>query len=293
MRVAVTGSHGFIGRDVARALREAGHDVVGLVRSPAPPGTSPLAERFFDLETALDPAVLDGIETVIHCAFVRATSATHDAYRINVEGTIALAEATSRAAARFVLLSSLSAIPGAQSVYGRQKWELERRLAGNADVVRPGLVIGKGGLVENLVSAMRRLRVAPLIDRGMQPIQPVWLHDLSALLLALIERRDAPRTWTVAADPPLTVAGFTRDVARAFGLRVVTLSLPFPIAYAASRWLESRGLPTPLATESLLGLAGSQVQPADDVGPLGVVLMPWSEQCLALALAFSAASARG
>jgi NAD(P)-dependent dehydrogenase (short-subunit alcohol dehydrogenase family) len=66
MKVAVTGSHGLIGRSLLGELRRAGHDVVRVVRSPEGGG----AARWDPGAGTIDSARLEGVEAVVHLAGV-------------------------------------------------------------------------------------------------------------------------------------------------------------------------------------------------------------------------------
>src|SRR5258707_10467278 len=64
MRVAVTGSSGLIGTALRDSLRRDGHEVTRVVRRPPQPG-----EIRWDPQAGgagLDPAVLDGVDAVVH-----------------------------------------------------------------------------------------------------------------------------------------------------------------------------------------------------------------------------------
>ena len=101
MRVLVTGSAGRIGRAIyARLLRERGHEVVGLDRTPA---------STVDLTGDLgDPFLLRravrGIDAVVHAAALHAPhvniSPDSEFDRINVHATTTLAQMAAEAGAR-------------------------------------------------------------------------------------------------------------------------------------------------------------------------------------------------
>lgn len=65
MRIAITGASGFVGRAVARTLREAGHEVLALVRT----GTGAPGTAHWDPATgALDATALGAVDAVVHLA---------------------------------------------------------------------------------------------------------------------------------------------------------------------------------------------------------------------------------
>lgn len=67
-RVAITGSNGFVGGNIARVLQMAGHEVIGIVRSN-PATELPWGTRVTDLSSM--PSItesLQGIDAVVHCA---------------------------------------------------------------------------------------------------------------------------------------------------------------------------------------------------------------------------------
>ena len=120
------------------------------------------------------------------------------------------------AVSRAVFLSSLSARPGATSVYARQKLDAEALFAADGDaVIRAGLVLGPGGLVGDTVALMRRVRVVPLIGGGRQPVQPVGVEDLATIVERIVTRDDLTGTYVVADPTPTTAAALYRAIARA------------------------------------------------------------------------------
>ncbi len=150
--IAITGATGFAGRHAVAALLAAGHRVKALVRNPAtaslPSEVEPVHGDIFASD-ALE-RLLDGADAVVHLAGVLAANHPHDYFRVNAHGTVALAEAASRAGTkRFVHISSLAARELALSPYAASKRAGEdaiSALAGklNAAIIRPPAVYGPG-----------------------------------------------------------------------------------------------------------------------------------------------------
>ncbi|MEV4570433.1 NAD-dependent epimerase/dehydratase family protein [Nonomuraea sp. NPDC049419] len=121
MRVMVTGSAGFIGRHVAGALEDAGHDVVGL--------------DIIDGTDVRDPRALDellpGVEVVVHQAAKVGlgvdVSDLPDYASINVYGTAVLLAAMARHDIRRLVLAS------SMVIYGEGRYACAAH-----GVVRPG-----------------------------------------------------------------------------------------------------------------------------------------------------------
>ncbi|MGH8825521.1 MAG: NAD-dependent epimerase/dehydratase family protein [Jiangellaceae bacterium] len=103
MRYALTGATGFVGGALARLLRDAGHEVVALVRDPAK--ASPLADRGVSLshgdldDTAGLDVLCAGVDGLFHVAgWYRLGSRTpQQGWRINVDGTRNVLSAATRA----------------------------------------------------------------------------------------------------------------------------------------------------------------------------------------------------
>ena len=198
MKILVTGASGFIGNFLLAALRGAGHKVRAASRSL-------VEQRGIDYVSApeLGPdgdwsRALNGVDVVIHLAgrahvpSKNADAETDEVYfRINTEGTRALAEQAAAAGAKhFVFLSSCHAVaaesevqitektqPNPQTAYGRSKLEAERAirkaLSNTAcawTILRPPLVYGKGnkanfGLLLKLVKSGIPLQLASVRNR--------------------------------------------------------------------------------------------------------------------------------
>jgi nucleoside-diphosphate-sugar epimerase len=251
--VAVTGATGFVGGGLLAAFARAGIPAVGFARDPSRGGERAPAYRSYALEKALSPAALDGIDVLVHCAFVPHRHGARDSSERNVRGTIALYGAAREAGVRFVFLSSLSAVPEARSEYGRHKLALERALRDtDALLLRPGLVVGNGGLVRGLYDAAQRGFV-PLIDGGQQLVQVIGMRDLAdAIVLGVAAGLRGAHV--VAAERALTLRELARSLCRRFGLTPRYVGVPYALAWPVAVAADRLGLRLPLTPENLLGM---------------------------------------
>ena len=111
MRVLVTGSEGFLGRHVCRALKARGHDVVGL-------DTAPGAEVVADITKVLPLMKLDAI---VHLAALAApnlcTANPESAFSVNVLGTQQVLRLALESGARKFVFSSSAHVYGVGPKY--------------------------------------------------------------------------------------------------------------------------------------------------------------------------------
>jgi nucleoside-diphosphate-sugar epimerase len=173
LKYLVTGATGFIGGRVTRMLREAGHDVVALVRSPdAATGLSALgvelaAGDITDRESMRQP--MQGVDGVFHLAAWYKIGARDRsmAWRINVAGTRNVVEMMREVGVpKGVYTSTLAVFSDTHgkvvdeyylfegrhlSDYDRTKWEAHYGVAGPQMaaglplvIVQPGLNYGPG-----------------------------------------------------------------------------------------------------------------------------------------------------
>lgn len=173
-RILVTGANGFVGRAVVEEGARRGLEMTAVTRCPVdwPDGVTGAALPG-GLEQADWSAALAGTNAVVHCAarvhVMRETSADplEEFRRINVAGTVRLAEQAAVAGVRrFVLISTVkvngeSTMPGRPFTaedpprpidpYGISKWEAEQalhrvgaRTGMEIVVIRPALVYGPG-----------------------------------------------------------------------------------------------------------------------------------------------------
>jgi nucleoside-diphosphate-sugar epimerase len=231
LRVMVTGATGFVGCHTARALRDAGHHVRLLVRSPdkmkrvlAPFGMDALEHVQGDIADPRAVALaLDGVDAVVHAAAMVNVHA-HDALetiRTNRRGTeLVIGGAVERGISRIVQVSSSSALfnPGLQKVdedsplgtqavgYGRSKIESDLYVRGlqahGAPVYTtyPGSVIGPDdpGISEAMLGLRATLDELCIITSS--GIQIVDVRDVALAHLRLVERGGPPSRYTMGGQ---------------------------------------------------------------------------------------------
>lgn len=247
MRYAITGATGFLGGELARQLREAGHDVVALVRTPSK------AEKLTDLGVELVPGDLDnaaaldrlctGVDGLFHVAGWYAVGVRNGqelGETVNVRGTLNVLDAAQRNNVPKVVYTSTLAINSDTagrlvneeysftgthlSHYDRTKAEahtIAEDFAGAGlpvVIVQPGLIYGPGD------TALTGEFIAKVAE-GKRPQVPAegelcWAHvsDVARGHILAMEKGEPGRSYMLAG-PRASLAQGLRIVAEAAGTK--------------------------------------------------------------------------
>ena len=191
MRVFVTGATGFVGGEVLKQLRAAGHLARCLVRRGSEgklPAEEGIEVRYGD---ATDPLSLDGTlegcQAVIHLVgIIREIpfqGVTFDKLHPGATGNL-VAAAEAQGVRRYLQMSANGARPDAETDYHRSKWRAEERVASSSlqwTIFRPSLIFGPGDAFVNLIAdMMHKLPVMPVIGDGRYRMTPVAVEDVAA-----------------------------------------------------------------------------------------------------------------
>ncbi len=252
--VGITGASGYLGTRLAEHFDRAGWRVIRLVRSPLA-GVS--SDRHYDLKEAVDPAVFDSIDVLVHAAYDLTARRSEEVWRNNVEGSRRLIDGARRyGVGRIIVVSSMSAFDGTTQLYGRAKLAIESAtLAAGGYVVRPGLVWGDrpGGMAEAL-ERLCRLRLVPLIAGGAHQFLVCDL-DVSAAVVALATTTGlAPQVIGVADPHAVDFRSVLETFAQRQGLRCRFLPVPSWLVYWSLRAAEAVRVPLPIRADSVVGL---------------------------------------
>lgn len=280
MRIMLIGAGGFIGRYILSELLAAGHDVVGVVRTP---GNLPAAfpgVRFFplDLVTATDEEAwrshVTGIDCIINAAGILKGAGMEAVHARMPE---ALYRAALRAGVKHaVLISAVSAREDVATDYAASKLAGEQVLRSSGlgwTILRPSLVYGDGSYGgTSLLRGMAGLPfLIPLPGDGEFAFTPIHAQDL-ARSVGLICGNDAFHGQTLEPVGPETL-NLKDLLARykawlGFG-RARFLSVPMPVMRLLGRVGDIAGA-GPVSTNSLVqmvaGNAGDSAAYARSIG---------------------------
>jgi len=276
MRFAVSGASGFIGSRLCAALLKKEKNVVALSRrEPSWLAGSKALWKKYDLTDELDAgALLGGVDVVIHCAHSQAPDESARYLAQNVEGARRIKVAAEKAGVKqFVYISSISSHPAAESLYGRSKLSAERLMDPARDlIVRPGLVVGDGGIFARMSGSLAKTRIVPLFFGGAQVIQPVWIEDLCSGIMIAVEKK-MTGTLNIADPDGMSYRDFFRAIGRRMGVEPVFVPLPGAVALMCLKLTETLGIKLPVTSENLLGLkAMIKFESAPDLARLGILL---------------------
>lgn len=253
MRVAVTGSTGFIGGHLALRLEADGHRVLALGRRPsAPAGLVASDYVSWDLgRGGPAPGAIADCEAVVHVAAHVADWGSRATFQaVTVEGTGRLLDGVAPGA-RVMVIGSASVydprrphacaseaeapVERYMNEYGWAKAAQERLIARrrpDALIFRPHAVYGPGDrtLLPRLVDARRHGRL--LLPAGGRHVMSVTHVDsLADAVLAGLRRPAVRGPMNVADATPVAPADMLLAVFDALGLRTRIWSIPVPIGW--------------------------------------------------------------
>lgn len=272
MRVLVVGASGFIGRHVVGRLLAEGMYVTVAGRVPDRltrlwPGAAAMACDLSRDDSAVWAGRLAGIDAVVNCAGLMGDGADYAA--VHDRGARALFDAClSVGMGRIIHLSALGAEAQAATAYHRSKAEAEAHLASldpdgarmNWAIVRPSLVLGRGGKSTALFAALATLPLLPRLGQGQWQIQPIAIDDLTEAVLRLL-RRPGPmalRLDAVGAEP-MTTDDLLLALRQWLGLRPARW---LPVPSVLLRIIARIGI-GPVTRESLIMLKSGNIAPVE------------------------------
>jgi len=246
MNIFITGVGGFLGSQMAAALTSGGHSVRGSSHQ-----TMPLGEPF-------DDSVFANIDVMIHAAH----DARLGAGETTIQGTRAWLEAAAaRGVERQIFLGSYSSRPDSPSGYGRTKYTLEQIfLSAGRTVLRPGLVVGDGGLFARQQAALQRALVVPVISSGKDPVAILALHHFLEALEAVLSL-ELTGAWNLFYEPQPCSRDFIRAVKSRLGQRTRFVSLSPGVAIGAVRLASCLHLPVPASEDQIRSLVSNWSAP--------------------------------
>jgi len=252
--VVVTGATGFVGRHLRRALGTSGYRARGLARSATGNDTG-LVQVDYDDAASLSGAVA-GADCVVHVAGLahvdpRQFADPEAAFRAaNVVVACNVARAcVSSGVPRLVLLSSAGVL-GTESPaggftddsparphdpYTRSKLAAEREVADIAEASGLGLTILRPPMIYGPGAPGSFARLSRMLDSGWPlPVGAIGMRrsliGIDNLCDAIIAACESPpcgaRAILVADEPPVTVAQFARELARARARRARIVAIP-------------------------------------------------------------------
>lgn len=265
--VAVTGASGYVGSLVVSGFEAAGFRVRRLERRPLDGQES--VGYLLGQELPVD--ALNGVDTLVHCAYDFTLTERQKIWAVNVLGTQHLFTQALAAGVRCtIFISSMSAYHGTRQLYGLSKLASEAMaLAHGMCVVRLGLVYGAhpGGMA----GALEKLASLPVIPLPGARSAQYLLHgdDLLQALPVLARADHWPDVPIGLAHPAAVSFRSLMDRAAVNARRRHALIVPVPWrpVYWAMRLVELTPVRLPLRADSLLGL----VRPAPEVPLAGYV----------------------
>jgi NADH dehydrogenase len=233
-QVTVFGGSGFVGRAIVRALAQAGFQVRIACRR------TELAER---LKTAGDvgqitlmrtnlrmpasvAAAVRGSDAVINAAGIPFQRGRQRYQTVHVDGAKAIAEAARAAGVqRLVHLSGIGVeTRSSTNRYVQSKIEAEDAIIAGfetATILRPSVMFGPDdALFNRMAKAAAQAPFMPVVGNGSAKVQPVFVGDVAAAAVAVLQRPDTaksvfelggPRVYSYRELAALTLRAIDRD----------------------------------------------------------------------------------
>ncbi len=285
--IILTGASGFIGSACALLFHDRGYTVRALVRNPEKARTLlPQAEVYQGtLPSQIDEAAFSGnVRALIHIAYETQFKSREKAQEVNENGTLKLLELVRKyKIPQFVFISSMAAHEEAESFYGQSKHRIEKILDPKTDlIIRPGTVLGNGGIFERTRNLIRKLPVLPIFYGGMGKMQTVWIGDLCEGIFSAVDKK-MTGILNIAELEGVSVSEFYRGIAQLDGKNPVLLPFPGGVTVFILKLFEKIGLHLPITSENLLGIKHlKKFEVANDLARLGIFARNFQESLRSL-----------
>jgi UDP-glucose 4-epimerase len=230
--VLVTGSEGFIGKRLVRALRKKGYKVVEF--------DAKKGDNLLDYEQCKKAS--KNCYATVHCAAVL-DEHSKALWNVNVLGTENIIRAsTENKVERFIFLSTAGVYGDVKGIASEQtkkkpqtKYEKSKAQAEeiveayeeliHITILRPAIVLGPNEYWRKIIKQIKK--GFPLIGSGKNKWHLVYVSDaVDAILFCLENENTVSETLNVAADDVLTLEQLVLEIKKCLGLKPKVMKIP-------------------------------------------------------------------
>jgi NADH dehydrogenase len=280
MKVLVVGGSGFIGSHLCRELKERGHSVTALSRSPGNDNLPKGISKAMGNVTAYDSMheAFGGMDVAVNLVALSPLfkpsggNEMHD--RVHRQGTENVVRACKEhGVPRLVQMSALGADPAGKTAYIRAKGKAEEIVTESSldwVIFRPSVVFGDGAEFLSFTKKLAPPYVTPLPGGGKTRFQPIWIDDFTPMLAAACEKEEhVGQTYEIGGPETLTLAEVAEIIHGAEG-RSVTV-IPIPMALAGIGLSIADVIPgAPMGKDQYRSLQFDNTTADNDIGAFGM-----------------------
>lgn len=267
-RCAITGSNGYLGSRLSARLGQEGWHIYSLQRMKGRPENEERTIVSFSMRDGPPKFFFrdEQIDVLIHCAYDFSLHKWSEIEEANVQGSVRLMRAARAEGVRkIILISTMSAFAGCQSLYGKAKLLIEdEALRMGGTVIRPGLIYGEapGGMVGSLAQTIKKSSYLPLIGSGKQILYLTHEDDLATLVKTIVKHDlqvEAP--IVAAAEQGLSFRSILHRLAQMQQKKITLIPLPWQLVWGVLKITESCGFSFRLRSDSVISLVNQNPHP--------------------------------
>lgn len=281
MRLFITGINGFLAREICKVFLWGGYEVFGSQRLNSDRSNHLiLDENIHNINdgVSVDPKIFNGIDVIIHAA--------HDfkrgSYYLNVNNTKKVAIAALMGGVRQqIFISSYSTGSFYNTEYSKTKMTLEVFFKSiDGVVVRPGLIIGSGGMFHKLSKMVKILPIVPLLDEGEGDLAMVSIYDLVETIKKMIVVSSSSGAYNLFDPKLISLRDLVDEIQFKKMRKKPTVSISSEKLIIILRAIEKLGIQLPITTENIKSLCDGRLN--NHMSHLGnfIVGMPTTKEAI-------------
>lgn len=256
--IVVDGASGYVGSHLVASLCENGFEVRALVHKGAKEKDirflKSLNAKVFvaDLDNDSDQlnTAFSGAQAVVHLIGSIAPPKGETMQNLHVNQTRRLVKlCKDNQVKKVIMVTALGSSSSAASNYHATKFQAEEllRTSGlNFVILRPSLIFGRqvgerdSKLVARLIQAIESKPIVPLINGGVNLIQPIFIGDLVDALIAAINRDDLiNQTYELGGANVISMKQFVDMLMETLSVKKPIVNLPTPLATLLATCMEA------------------------------------------------------
>ena len=263
--VTVFGGTGFLGRRIARHLRNHGFSIRIASRHPGrrhepfglddPQFQSIEANIHGDQSVAHALAGAYGVVNAVSLYVERGRETFHSVHVECAERVAALARQAG--VERLAHVSGIGSNVASPSLYIRKRGEGElavRSAFADAMIIRPAVMFGPDdAFLTTILKLLGRLPIYPMFGRGLTKLQPAYVEDVAEVIATALQRTELHATTYECGGPRVyTYEEMLRTIAHEAKLKSMLIPIPFAVWHALGWFAEM--LPRPPVTRNQVEL---------------------------------------